>query len=87
MAAIPEFVVAASSPATKPNGQGLYPDFAHTNPGKNGQEFRDPYVLDAGVPLSQALVYPHQWINLRTNNCATIIMPYVNALPFDSALN
>nr|UYW29754.1 polyprotein [Coxsackievirus A6] len=87
VAAIPEFVVAASSPATKPNGQGLYPDFAHTNPGKNGQEFRDPYVLDAGVPLSQALVYPHQWINLRTNNCATIIMPYVNALPFDSALN
>nr|AXS68449.1 polyprotein [Coxsackievirus A4] len=87
VAMVPEFVIASKSGRSKPNDPAQYPAFSVTNPGKSGREFTDPYVLDAGIPLSQALIFPHQWINLRTNNCATIIMPYINAVPFDSAIN
>lgn len=83
---IPEFVVAEQDATQKPN-TAKHPALEATQPGKKGKTFRHPYVLDCGVPLSQALVFPHQWINLRTNNCATIVVPYINALPFDSAIN
>nr|QOI17234.1 polyprotein [enterovirus A122] len=84
--AIPEFTVARSDNATDPS-KAKHPSYEAAQPGKIGKEFVFPYVLDSGVPLSQALIYPHQWINLRTNNCATIVMPYINAVSYDSALN
>nr|AQZ26614.1 polyprotein [Coxsackievirus A10]AQZ26615.1 polyprotein [Coxsackievirus A10] len=86
VAVIPEFVIAGRGSNTKPN-EAPHPGFTTTFPGTTGATFHDPYVLDSGVPLSQALIYPHQWINLRTNNCATVIVPYINAVPFDSAIN
>ncbi|AIF74261.1 polyprotein [diresapivirus B1] len=33
--------------------------------------------------VNQLPVFPHQYINLRTNNSATIVFPYVNAFPSD----
>nr|QOK36417.1 polyprotein [Coxsackievirus A8] len=86
VAAVPEMVLGANSSDPKPN-TAKHPEFATTMPGANGGIFENPYIMDAGIPLSQALVFPHQWINLRTNNCATIIVPYINAVPFDSAIN
>ncbi|AAR38846.1 polyprotein [Coxsackievirus A8] len=86
VAAVPEMVLGANSSDPKPN-TAKHPEFATTMPGANGGTFENPYIMDMGVPLSQALVFPHQWINLRTNNCATIIVPYINAVPFDSAIN
>lgn len=37
-----------------------------------------------GVGVGNLTVFPHQWINLRTNNCATIVMPYINSIPMDN---
>nr|AEM23658.1 polyprotein [Bat picornavirus 1] len=37
-------------------------------------------------PKHQLTLYPHQLINLRTNNSATIILPYVSASPAESPL-
>nr|AXG50466.1 polyprotein [enterovirus B79] len=37
-----------------------------------------------GVGVGNLTIYPHQWINLRTNNCATIVMPYINCVPMDN---
>lgn len=45
--------------------------FYSTNPGTDNSPF---------VP-SQMMVFPHQMINLRTNNSATVIVPYVNVCP------
>nr|VFH35713.1 polyprotein [Ovine picornavirus] len=40
----------------------------------------------AQYPLHQLPIFPHQFINLRTNNSATIIVPYINCNPSDSPL-
>ncbi|AAX47038.1 polyprotein [Enterovirus B77] len=37
-----------------------------------------------GVGVGNLTIFPHQWINLRTNNCATIVMPYINCVPMDT---
>ncbi|AFK85008.1 polyprotein [Ia io picornavirus 1] len=37
-------------------------------------------------PVAQLTLFPHQLINLRTNNSATLVLPYVNASPSESAL-
>lgn len=37
-----------------------------------------------GIGVGNLTIYPHQWINLRTNNCATIVMPYINSVPMDN---
>ncbi|AAQ02679.1 polyprotein [Coxsackievirus A17] len=42
------------------------------------------YLLGCGVLAGNAFVFPHQIINLRTNNCATLVLPYVNSLAIDS---
>nr|AGS09871.1 polyprotein [Poliovirus 1] len=42
------------------------------------------YLFGNGTLLGNAFVFPHQIINLRTNNCATIVLPYVNSLSIDS---
>nr|AFV48061.1 polyprotein [WUHARV Enterovirus 1] len=86
VACLPEYTNGRSDANTTP-ADAKHPSFEATQPGPNGKELAFPYVLDCGVAVSQLLVAPHQWINLRTNNCATIIMPYANAVPYDSALN
>nr|AXU25490.1 polyprotein [Enterovirus E] len=62
------------------------PLFERTMPGSEGGVFQEPFWLEDGTSLGNALIYPHQWINLRTNNSATLILPYVNAIPMDSAI-
>nr|WIK58367.1 polyprotein [Enterovirus B83] len=44
------------------------------------------YVCNAGmgVAVGNLTIFPHQWINLRTNNSATIVMPYINSVPMDN---
>nr|QGL06947.1 polyprotein [Echovirus E21] len=37
-----------------------------------------------GVAAGNLTIFPHQWINLRTNNSATIVMPYINGVPMDN---
>ncbi|WBO25913.1 polyprotein [Echovirus E4] len=37
-----------------------------------------------GVGAGNLTIFPHQWINLRTNNSATIVMPYINCVPMDN---
>nr|WIW82705.1 polyprotein [Enterovirus A71] len=85
VAVLPEYVIGTVAGGT--GTEDTHPPYKQTQPGADGFELQHPYVLDAGIPISQLTVCPHQWINLRTNNCATIIVPYINALPFDSALN
>ncbi|QJA10578.1 polyprotein [Enterovirus A120] len=85
VAILPEYVLGTVSGNT--GVEHTHPPYATTQPGPNGFQLQHPYILDAGIPLSQLLVCPHQWINLRTNNCATIVVPYINTVPFDSALN
>ncbi|AAQ73080.1 polyprotein [Echovirus E17] len=43
-------------------------------------------VINAGmgVGVGNLTIFPHQWINLRTNNSATIVMPYINSVPMDN---
>nr|ULF99588.1 MAG: polyprotein [Enterovirus sp.] len=60
--------------------------FARVMPGKNGADLQEPYLFEDGTSLANALIYPHQWINLRTNNSATIVYPYTNCIPMDSAI-
>nr|UYS98232.1 polyprotein [Coxsackievirus A16] len=85
VAVLPEYVLGTIAGGT--GNENSHPPYATTQPGQVGAVLTHPYVLDAGIPLSQLTVCPHQWINLRTNNCATIIVPYMNTVPFDSALN
>nr|QKE11198.1 polyprotein [Enterovirus J] len=61
-------------------------EFGEIFPGENGGVVKQPYVIDNGTALSMALIYPHQWINIRTNNCATIVVPYINNTPADSMI-
>nr|WBV79883.1 polyprotein [Poliovirus 1] len=42
------------------------------------------YLFGNGTLMGNAFVFPHQIINLRTNNCATLVLPYVNSLSIDS---
>ncbi|ATY47700.1 polyprotein [parabovirus A4] len=37
-------------------------------------------------PLHQMTLFPHQFINLRTNNSATLILPYMNSVPAENAI-
>lgn len=46
----------------------------------NVNDFRD-------YPKNQLTLFPHQMINLRTNNSATLILPYMNASPSENALS
>nr|BBC70760.1 polyprotein [Enterovirus G] len=60
--------------------------FEQAMPGKNGRDITDAFNLEDGTSLASALIYPHQWINLRTNNSATLVLPYVNSIPMDSPI-
>lgn len=35
-------------------------------------------------PVEQLMVFPHQIINLRSNNCATLVVPYVSPNPMEN---
>nr|QDD55605.1 polyprotein [Echovirus E3] len=52
----------------------------------NGQHTVQTAVYNAGmgVGVGNLTIFPHQWINLRTNNSATIVMPYINSVPMDN---
>nr|QCI55821.1 polyprotein [Enterovirus G] len=67
-------------------GSKQNPEFGDMMPGKAGRELQFAYELEDGTSIANSLIYPHQWINLRTNNSATIVLPYVNAIPMDSAI-
>ncbi|QBF51813.1 polyprotein [Rhinovirus C41] len=75
--------------------------YGHTHPGENGHEIRgpdsghdrgnnnpdeDPLFNCNGTLLGNITIFPHQIINLRTNNSSTIIVPYINCTPMDSML-
>ncbi|QNU12593.1 polyprotein [Porcine enterovirus G] len=67
-------------------GNTIQPSFGNVMPGKGGRNLQEPYNLEDGTSLANSLIYPHQWINLRTNNSATLVLPYANALPMDSPI-
>nr|UXG07093.1 polyprotein [Enterovirus G] len=67
-------------------GTTYQPQFGNVMPGKTGREIKFPYNFEDGTSLANSLIYPHQWINLRTNNSATLVLPYVNAIPMDSPI-
>nr|SPS68029.1 polyprotein [Coxsackievirus B1] len=74
------------------------PEFAELSGGDNARMFTDTKVGDSndkkvqtavwnagmGVGVGNLTIYPHQWINLRTNNSATLVMPYINSVPMDN---
>nr|WAK75519.1 polyprotein [rhinovirus A51] len=73
--------------------------YRHTHPGENGrtlngsrtdgkskQPTEESWLNCDGTLLGNITIYPHQFINLRSNNSATLILPYVNAVPMDSML-
>nr|UMO75548.1 MAG: polyprotein [Coypu sapelovirus 1] len=39
--------------------------------------------LDASLVMQQMTLFPHQLINFRSNNSATIVMPYVSPFPIE----
>lgn len=93
--AIPEYVMACNTETktsyvsyinANPGEKGG--EFTSTyNPSTEANEGRKfaalDYLLGCGVLAGNAFVYPHQIINLRTNNSATLILPYVNSLAID----
>nr|UHU35174.1 polyprotein [rhinovirus B91] len=68
--------------------------YKYTHPGEQGIELsklaeeggasHDPVYSMNGTLIGNLLIFPHQFINLRTNNTATIIVPYINSVPMDS---
>nr|WES14246.1 polyprotein [rhinovirus C2]WES14247.1 polyprotein [rhinovirus C2] len=77
---------------------GVNVKYEHTHPGERGHTLQasdvrsnhnpdeDPFYLCNGTLLGNALIFPHQMINLRTNNSATIVVPYINCVPMDNML-
>nr|BDP39236.1 polyprotein [rhinovirus C55] len=72
--------------------------YDHTHPGEEGHTFSEPndrgnnnpdenpFYLCNGTLFGNITAYPHQLINLRTNNSCTIVVPYINAVPMDNML-
>lgn len=72
--------------------------YKHTHPGENGHEIgkntdrsgnqpdEDPFFNCNGTLLGNLTIFPHQLINLRTNNSSTIVVPYINCTPMDNML-
>nr|AEP69145.1 polyprotein [Rhinovirus A] len=69
--------------------------YKYTHPGEAGREVGtqvenekqpsdDNWLNFDGTLMGNLLIFPHQFINLRSNNSATLIVPYVNAVPMDS---
>ncbi|QEO75975.1 polyprotein [rhinovirus C19] len=78
--------------------EGVKVRYEHTHPGERGHTLRDsrdrstnnpddnPFYMCNGTLLGNGMIYPHQMINLRTNNSATIVIPYINCIPMDNML-
>nr|UVH30897.1 polyprotein [Bovine picornavirus] len=45
-----------------------------------------PDTFHQTYPKAQCTIFPHQIINIRTNNAATIVMPYFNCVPSENGL-
>nr|UHU35052.1 polyprotein [rhinovirus A78] len=73
--------------------------YKHTHPGESGriiatnsvnnntrQPSDDNWLNCNGTLMGNLPIFPHQFINLRSNNSATLILPYMNAVPMDSML-
>ncbi|ABM54530.1 polyprotein [Coxsackievirus A20] len=91
--AVPEYCLAGDSDV-----KNSYTTYKNANPGEVGGVFVDSftaatkatrkfcpidYLFGCGVLTGNAFVFPHQVINLRTNNSATLVLPYVNSLAID----
>ncbi|ABM54524.1 polyprotein [Coxsackievirus A20] len=91
--AVPEYCLAGDSDV-----KNSYTTYKNANPGESGGVFVDSftastqasrkfcpidYLFGCGVLTGNAFVFPHQIINLRTNNSATLVLPYVNSLAID----
>nr|QMS47693.1 polyprotein [Enterovirus C] len=91
--AVPEYCLAGDSDV-----KNSYTTYKNANPGEDGGVFVDAftaataasrkfcpidYLFGCGVLTGNAFVFPHQIINLRTNNSATLVLPYVNSLAID----
>ncbi|ABM54528.1 polyprotein [Coxsackievirus A20] len=91
--AVPEYCLAGDSGV-----KNSYTTYKNANPGEAGGVFVDSftasaqasrkfcpidYLFGCGVLAGNAFVFPHQIINLRTNNSATLVLPYVNSLAID----
>nr|YP_009508975.1 1B [rhinovirus A1] len=92
VAMIPEHQLASAKHGSVTAGYKL------THPGEAGRDVSqerdaslrqpsdDSWLNFDGTLLGNLLIFPHQFINLRSNNSATLIVPYVNAVPMDSML-
>nr|WPW59844.1 polyprotein [Coxsackievirus B1] len=74
------------------------PEFAELSGGDTARMFTDTKVGESnakkvqtavwnagmGIGVGNLTIFPHQWINLRTNNSATLVMPYINSVPMDN---
>lgn len=73
--------------------------YKHTHPGETGHTITgnttnrssgepddDPFFNCNGTLLGNLTIFPHQLINLRTNNSSTIVVPYINCVPMDNML-
>lgn len=49
----------------------------------SGELVADFYIR---YPIHQLTLFPHQFINLRTNNSATVILPYMNSVPAENPI-
>nr|YP_004782532.1 VP2 [Bat picornavirus 3] len=63
----------------------MVPEAQHPTIGTNDNAALSDETL-AEIPVPQLTLFPHQLINLRTNNSATIIYPYTNCTPAENAL-
>nr|WIW43217.1 MAG: polyprotein [Eidolon dupreanum sapelovirus] len=59
---------------------GMIPEFQQPKPIPDGLTV-NPTLFPSSYPTSQLTIFPHQFINLRTNNAATIIFPFTNPTP------
>ncbi len=69
----------------------MVPECVRNPPGQAGHsQIYDGLVEDGSswknLPTNQLTVFPHQFINLRTNNSATIVYPYINCYPSEFSM-
>nr|ABV69574.1 polyprotein [Swine vesicular disease virus] len=86
---VPEAEMGCATLANKPDPKSLSKgEIASTFESQNstGETTVQANVINAGmgVGVGNLTIFPHQWINLRTNNSATIVMPYINSVPMDN---
>ncbi|AJO54283.1 polyprotein [Rhinovirus C] len=79
-------------------GDNTQVNYEHTHPGERGhtigsnsdrgnnQPDENLFFNCNGTLLGNLTIFPHQLINLRTNNSSTIVVPYINCVPMDSML-